>query len=208
MRHVATTDRSNTRTQVLDAALEIVAEQGLQALTHRGVEQSAGVSHGTTTYYFSNRGAMIEALLEHVSDRQVEWVTARYAELAAAEPGTIDPDTFSRRMLTETMADRTLTLARYELYLHAARNPHMQDLVRRHRRAHVSAQTELFRTLGAQDPQWAANRFLSTVEGAILYQLAVPEDDFDQWAGPYLNTVMGALTSTRRGGDPSGPSRR
>lgn len=190
-------DQGNTRALVLDAALQIVAEQGLQALTHRGVERRAGVSHGTTTYYFSTRDAMIEALLEHVSERQIEWVRARYAELGTVDLGTIDPDAFSRRMLAETMADRALTLARYELYLHAARNPQMQDLVSRHRQAHVSAQADLFGRLGAPDPQWAANRFLSAVEGVILYQLSVPEADFDEWAGPYLNAVMAALGGPR-----------
>lgn len=192
---VATNEAAQTRRRVLDAALEIVAERGLQALTHRGVEQRAGVTHGTTTYHFTNREALIGALLEHISEQQVEWVADRYRELAALDPATVEKDAFSRDMLRRALADRTHTLARHELYLHAARNPRVQDLVRRHRRAHAAVQEELFRTLGAANPHWAANRFLSAVEGAILYQLAVPEDDFDDWVGPYLNSVLAALTT-------------
>lgn len=196
MTRVTTTDRADTRGRVLEAALDIVAERGLQALTHRGVEARAGVTHGTTTYYFSNRDALIDALLEHVSGRQVQWVADRYRELAEQDPTTVDPDDFSRRMLREALADRTFTLARYELYLCAARNPEVQELVRRHRRAHVTVQARIFEVLGAPDPRWAANRFLSAVEGAIIYQLAVPEDGFEEWVGPYLNRVMASLATT------------
>lgn len=195
MTRVREADRADTRRRVLEAALDIVAERGLQALTHRGVEARAGVTHGTTTYYFSNRDALIDALLEHVSDRQVEWVRDRYRELAEQDPRTVDPDDFSRRMLREALADRALTLARYELYLSAARNPEFQALVRRHRQAHVTVQAGIFEALGSPDPQWAANRFLSAVEGAIIYQIAVPEDGFEEWVGPYLNTVMSALAA-------------
>lgn len=183
----------DTRARVLDAALDLVAERGLQALTHRGVEDRAGVTHGTTTYYFRTRDALIEALFAHLCDRQVVWVTDLFTRLAAAAAsGTAGAlrDTFSRQALDSLLAERTLTLARFEMYLHAARTPHLQPALGAARQRHADLQAELFAGLGAPDPQLAAHRYLSAVEGMLVYQLSVPEDAFDAWAVAWINALI------------------
>ncbi len=190
--------RPETRARVLDAALELVAERGLQSLTHRGVEARAQVSHGVTTYYFKTRDALIDALLEHICQRQITWITAMYADLvaeASADPAGFDREAFTRRGIEMMMGEPTLTLARFELYLHAARDPRLQQITAELRQRHVAIQTQLFAALGAPDPQLSANRFLSAIEGLLLYQASVPEPDFERWATPYLILISDALTS-------------
>ncbi len=189
---------ARTRERVLDAALQIVAGEGLQALTHRGVEARAGVTHGLTTYYFSDRQSLIGALLEHICDRQVEWITAMYAALAAEaarDPEGVDRASFTTRAVEMMLSERTLTLARYELYLHAARHPPLRALVERLRQRHVDIQAEVFRAMGAPDPQLSAHRLLSAMEGFLLYQLSAPQDDVQRWATPYLMLLFDALAT-------------
>lgn len=145
-------DAPETRTRVLDAALALVAERGLQALTHRGVEDRAGVTHGTTTYYFRTRDALIEALFAHLCDRQVVWVTDLFSRLAAAAASGTAPahrETFTRQALESLVAERALTLARFEMYLHAARTPHLQPALAAARQRHADLQAQLFAALGA-----------------------------------------------------------
>lgn len=176
--------------------MELVAERGLQALTHRGVELRAGVSHGLTTYYFKTRGALIDALFEHICERQLAWITAMYATLfdeARRNPEDVDRVAFTRRALELLTGERMLTLARYELYLHAARDERLQQVAGQLRQRHVTLQAEMFAAIGAPDPEMSANRLLSATEGLLLYQLSVPEDDFERWSTPYLMLITDAL---------------
>lgn len=193
---MADQQKTDTRERVLDAAMEIVAERGLQALTHRGVEERAQVSHGITTYYFKNRSALIDALFVHIAERQIAWITAMHLEMAAEfneDPDLVGREAFARRAIERMQAERTLTLARYEMYLHSARDPRLQELTTRLRRRHVEIQAEMLAAAGAANPDMAANRMLSAIEGMLLYQLSVPEADFERWAAAYLLLVIEAL---------------
>ncbi|MFW6597011.1 TetR/AcrR family transcriptional regulator [Propionibacteriaceae bacterium Y2011] len=192
---------SATRERILSAALDLVAERGLQSLTHRGVEERAGVSHGLTTYHFTNRDALIEALFTYTLERQLEWVTQLQDELAAARTvsPTVDPVRYVERAVATLVTERSLTLARYEMFLHAARTPHLQATAREIRQPFVAIFAEAF-TAAAPDPLWAAHRLLSAVEGMLLFQISGPETEFDAWAAEYVVTIAQALS-----GAPSGP---
>ncbi|TNB68340.1 TetR/AcrR family transcriptional regulator [Arthrobacter sp. BB-1] len=54
------------RTQLLDAALAVVADKGMKGLTHRSVDAAAQVAEGTTSNYFRSRAALVEAVLERL----------------------------------------------------------------------------------------------------------------------------------------------
>lgn len=54
------------RTQLLDAALAVVADKGMKGLTHRAVDAAAQVAEGTTSNYFRNRTALVEAVLDRL----------------------------------------------------------------------------------------------------------------------------------------------
>lgn len=59
------------RAQVADAALELLAENGLRALTHRAVDQRAGVPVGTTSNYHRTRAALLEAVTARLEARDL-----------------------------------------------------------------------------------------------------------------------------------------
>src|SRR6185437_6307378 len=49
------------RTQILDAAIDILCDDGVGGLTHRQVDSRAGMPAGTTSNYFRNRQALLGA---------------------------------------------------------------------------------------------------------------------------------------------------
>lgn len=113
-------------------------------MTHRAIEGRAGVSHGVTTYHFATREALLGALLEFVGDELLAWQSAIRARLAAADPATLDHHQIAREVVTELMSRRNNTLARYELYLYAARRPDLAEVMARARRRHVDLETRAF----------------------------------------------------------------
>jgi len=59
------------RTLVADAALGIVAGQGMKALTHRAVDVASGSPEGTTSNYFRTRAALVAAAVDRLEERDL-----------------------------------------------------------------------------------------------------------------------------------------
>lgn len=71
---MVTTDR---RTVLADAAIHVLAEEGMRGLTHRAVDRAAALPPGTTSAYFRTRQALLTALVRRL-------VAQDQAELQAA----------------------------------------------------------------------------------------------------------------------------
>lgn len=61
-------DRDAKRTELLDAALETIAEEGYPGTSLRKVARRAGHTTGAVIYYFENKEAMVVAVAEHAFD--------------------------------------------------------------------------------------------------------------------------------------------
>src|SRR3954447_26677947 len=97
----ASTDRrraagQRTRAQLMDAALDLIAERGEEGVTLRELTNAAGANVAAVSYHFGSlkslRDAAIEQALEHYLDAQQEALGALEAEstleeLAAAFAG-------------------------------------------------------------------------------------------------------------------------
>ncbi len=108
------------RRQILAAVLRVIAEGGVDAVTHRRVAAAAGVSLGSTTYYFDTRDALIlEAFRFHIAS-QTERMSALEAGVEVR-----DRASFLEAMVAWTereLADEVSLRAEYELILYAARD--------------------------------------------------------------------------------------
>ncbi|TLM84237.1 TetR/AcrR family transcriptional regulator [Pseudarthrobacter sp. NamE5] len=60
------------RAQLLDAALGLVAGKGMKGLTHRAVDAAAGFAEGTTSNYYRNRTALVDAVLDRLLELDAE----------------------------------------------------------------------------------------------------------------------------------------
>lgn len=60
------------RARIARAAIEVVADRGIEGLTHRAVAAAAGVPLGSTTYHFRTLDDLLEAALQLAAHDNVE----------------------------------------------------------------------------------------------------------------------------------------
>jgi DNA-binding transcriptional regulator YbjK len=116
------------RRELCDAAINVLAEEGSRGLTHRKVEQRAGLPDGTTSSYFPTRSALLRGIAERVAELDGAEFTSVATEAADAHPPV------STLALLAEMAMRSASgpalnrsRARYELSLHASRDPEVMS---------------------------------------------------------------------------------
>ncbi|WP_164745239.1 TetR/AcrR family transcriptional regulator [Georgenia faecalis] len=148
------------RTQIADAAIATLAAHGSRGLTHRAVDQAAGLPPGSTSYYLRTRLALLEATVE----RLAELDAGEVPDLGGADPAGALADALGR-LLTD---GRDRLLARYELSLEASRRPELRPaLVAGSRRIHDAFAGWLDR-LGVSDTAVRADAVQALVEGLLL----------------------------------------
>lgn len=57
----------NRRDAIAAAAIDIIATEGLRALTHRAIDNRLNYPAGSTSYYLRSRRALIEAVVNRLS---------------------------------------------------------------------------------------------------------------------------------------------
>lgn len=144
------------RRRLTDAAIAVLARDGIGGLTHRAVATEAGVPLASASYHFAGIDDLIVAAMRQATE-----------ELAAA----VRTDGVDRslgglaRLLThELNTRRALVVAEYEFYLLAARRPELRPV----------ALAWLGLIAGAFAPELTGAQrrtFLATVEGVFLHAL-------------------------------------
>jgi DNA-binding transcriptional regulator YbjK len=125
-------DVEGRRRILCDAAIQILADEGAKGLTHRKVEQQAGLPDGTTSSYFPTRSALLRATAERVAELDATEFEAVMRQCALAETTT----TATTLSVLAEMVIRSATgpgldrsRARYELALHAHRDEVLQGAI-------------------------------------------------------------------------------
>lgn len=108
------------RDRLVDTTLDVIADQGVAAASHRSIARAADVPLGSLTYHF---GSLTE-LLAAAFTRHVVTVAARFDERMAAAPDRAAALGVLVEHLTGDLlgSPRDLVLA-VELYVAAARDP-------------------------------------------------------------------------------------
>ena len=169
---------SNRREVLLDAAIGVLGERGVRALTHRAVDGEAGLATGSTANYFPAREALLEAIVDRVSELERQ----RFDELAV-EVVPVTPVDLGRAIagwVQEATGDfRALTLARYAVLLEAGNNPRI-----RRRLAETGDRVNAWfanwlRQIGSADTDRDVHVLGNYITGLMLHQLAMPDPRFD-----------------------------
>jgi DNA-binding transcriptional regulator YbjK len=112
------------RDRIAAAAVDVVAERGVEGLTHRAVAAKADVPLGSTTYHFADLDDLLAAALERAAAENVselrawgETVESR-ADLAPA---------VAELILRSLGPDRGLWMVGFELYVAALRRPALRE---------------------------------------------------------------------------------
>ncbi|OQO92459.1 TetR/AcrR family transcriptional regulator [Saccharomonospora piscinae] len=111
------------RNRIARAAISVIADRGIGALTHRAVAAEAGVPLGSTTYHFATLDDLIAVALDEAARLNV----AALREWDAA----LESDTDLASALTDLVLDsvtqqRASTIAEYNLYALALQRPDLR----------------------------------------------------------------------------------
>jgi DNA-binding transcriptional regulator YbjK len=161
------------RAEIADAAISTIAREGMRGLTHRAVDQAAGLPEGSTSYYFRTRQTLLQATVD------------RLAELDSADmlPSTARPqlpgqdlDAFAAAAagIVETWltTGRERQLARYELTLEATRRPELREALATAGAAIRAMVASQFAAAGIRQPEQRAADFVAFLDGLLFDQIA------------------------------------
>jgi DNA-binding transcriptional regulator YbjK len=167
------------RDRIIDAAIDLIAERGVNGTSHRTVAVRADVPLGSMTYHFQS----MDELLREAFTRFTEQSSSDFAERFRSN---IDQD---RGVAVEQVIDmirsapvRNLVLT-YELYTLAARQPAFRQIVFEWmRRDHATFETNF-------DPSTA--RLLGAlIEGLIIHQTFDPHTDDQAIAATGVDCII------------------
>ncbi|MEU7055814.1 TetR family transcriptional regulator C-terminal domain-containing protein [Streptomyces sp. NPDC046197] len=160
---------------VADTALALLAERGMRGLTHRAVDEAAGLPQGSTSNLARTRQALLELAVRRLAEREARVLALH----EMPDPGCGGPRSLvdglalaTHRALTR---NRELTLARYELALEATRRPELRAYFDAAGARFREQLAELLVAVGSPDPDrqvlslvaWSDGLMFSCVAGAF-----------------------------------------
>ena len=169
------------RDAILRAAIELVGEEGPDALTHRAVAERAGVALSATTYWFTSKEEIFREAVALAAGEEVERFERLVLDLA---PRHVAPADWAREvaaaLAADVQSDPARPIALFEFLLEAARQPALRDEVARWEEAQLRLAEAGLRAAGSDDPATDAHVVVATVTGLILGQLTTPRNDFER----------------------------
>lgn len=181
------------RQRILDATLDVIAQGGVDSVSHRRVAAVAGVPLGSTTYYFLSRAHLIrEAFAAHL-DR-----SRAILDIDSARDfgGLEDAVESIGAAVAREFAERDRLLAEYEMTLFAARDEELARILDSFDAAVTKRFAAGFGALGIDDPEGAARSILQLIRGHQLEQLMGRHEDPEDLPRR-LRTLLQALVANR-----------
>ena len=168
----------NRKETLLDAAIQVLGERGIRALTHRAVDAGAGVAAGSTANYFPTRESLLEAIVERVSALERSHFDEVAAEVCPATPAELGR-AMAGWVREATGARRALTLSRYAILVEAGHNAKI-----RHQLTETGGRVNAWfanwlRLIGSGDTDHDVHVLGNYITGLMLHQLAIPDPGFD-----------------------------
>jgi len=111
------------RARIARAAIEVVAERGIDGVTHRAVAAAAGVPLGSTTYHFATLDDLLEVALVEAAEKNVH-------ALKGWETGLSPDADFAAALADLVMGyineQYRSTVVEYDLYIAALHRPRLR----------------------------------------------------------------------------------
>ncbi|MDQ0983804.1 TetR/AcrR family transcriptional regulator [Streptomyces sp. V2I9] len=115
------------RTRIIDAALRVIAADGIAGLSHRTVAAEADVPLGSTTYHFGSLDELLVAALRRCNENFVRTLRDSTALTGPDGPAGL-ADELARLLDRWFAAERGAIELEYELYLAALRRPALRPV--------------------------------------------------------------------------------
>jgi DNA-binding transcriptional regulator YbjK len=177
------------RDAIVAAAVRIVAEDGVAAVTHRRLAADAGVSLSSTTWHFATKLDILLGALRWTADREIERIEA----IAARLEGTrFDVGPWATELcdwvLVQVARDRALTVALYRLQIELLGHA---DAAAVHRDWGEELRELSERVAGAGEAETRV--VLAALDGLRLAVLSAGTDE-PAWLRPAVHRLLATLT--------------
>ncbi|MER7013122.1 TetR family transcriptional regulator [Saccharopolyspora sp. NPDC000359] len=116
------------RRAIIDAALRVVARDGVGAVSHRNIAREASVPPASIAYYFDSIDDLLVAALLEGCEALIAQVDQMHEQV---QQRTDWPRVIAENLAGVLREHRERTLGEYELYLLAARRPALRPAARR-----------------------------------------------------------------------------
>ncbi|KGN29660.1 hypothetical protein N802_11660 [Knoellia sinensis KCTC 19936] len=167
---------ATTRERSLEAAVELLGEQGVRALTHARVDAQAGLPAGSTSNWFRTRRALLAGVVDWIAERErADFDPARLPPMSG-----VDELVAGLCTMTEIQAGpfAARTRARYALFLELADDPEIGEPLRRQRHEFERWTEGLVTAVGIPHPVAAARAIMALADGLLMHRLTIdPELD-------------------------------
>ena len=194
MVHQADEASPGARERILDAALRLVDELGVDAVTHRAVAARAGVSPGSTTHHFRSREHLLREAFLHYLRHGEGVIGALLAQLADRDVAPLDRVEALLCGVVEREFAEGFVRAEYELLLWACTDAELAAEVSTWEARVVGAVAEVLEAGGVDRPITAARALVNLVRGYELERLLDPAltvEDFRARLRPVLEGFFG-----------------
>ena len=166
------------RNALADAAIEVLGTSGIHKLSHRTVDERAGLPPGTAVNYFPRRDDLLAAAAERVAELHVaEMAAADRAALVPADgpagPGTL-ASLLGASLYDAATRHRTRYLAAYELALESTRQPALAEAMSRLGAGATEVTLAEHRALGLPTTAAQVQALIALYNGTLLTLIVAP----------------------------------
>jgi DNA-binding transcriptional regulator YbjK len=164
---------ASARDRILDAALEIVADEGVGRLSNRSLASRAGVSLGTLTYHFESQNDVLREALTRFVDSEA----ARLETITSASESKEDPEAALTAVQALLSGESGRRLAKLELYLAAARAPELSEAAQRCFDAYDAVVAKGLASIGVDASELYVRSIVALIDGLQLRRLSLGDTD-------------------------------
>lgn len=182
------------RRELLDAALGVVADEGLRGLTHRAVDRRAGLPEGTCSAYLRTKQVLLLAVAEHVAATLAADVDRLADELTECEGDADQAVVRTSALFERWLEERELVLAKLELSLEAPRNEAVADVLSAWRSRLVAVVDAMLTRAGKPHSLSRSEALVASFDGLLIAALQKPPPERRAFLSESLALVLRALT--------------
>lgn len=163
---------SDRRTLLANAALDVLADEGVRGLTHRAVDRKAAMPPGTTSAYFRTRAALLTALvtrLVQLDQAELQTMAEQLPPLRTVEELVDGMVLLARQRLTGE--GRRRSLARYACAVESVRDRELREILVPRENAGRDAVRLFLAEHGATDVDNRTHILLTCIDGLVFDRL-------------------------------------
>ena len=170
------------RQQIIEAAIDVIAEQGFQRTTIKQIAARAGIADGTIYNYFKNKDAILMAIMGMLSEAEMREID--FAEAQKVEFDQFVSSYVAHRMEELAAGHNILKVVMPETIMNAELGKNIYEqiytpgfVIAENYFQHLMEKGEM----AAADPVVMARMFASPLLGLLLMRLMGDQHVIDNW---------------------------